>query len=393
MTGLLVGLGLTAVTSASRREVRTARRRMAEQAALLRLATLLAKGAAPEVVMGRCTDEVGGVVGAGAVLLRLDADGTAAVVGHVGDRSDGVVVGSRLELDPRSPIGEVLRTRRPSRRGGSVAVPIVVGKKIWGALDVGTRSNRFRQPVEGWLENLAELVAISIANEEKRIELVASRARLVASTHETRRRIEGELQSGPKQGLVSVVLQLRMIQESVPDDASRLRDRIGAAADELSTVLDELRSITRQLHPPILEVGGLAATVAMLARRSTVPVDLHIELDREFPLPVRVATYHLVAEAIRNTGKHALATRLQVSLQERDEGLAIAVRDDGVGGADPLVGSGLIGMRDLVEALGGTMEVVSPPDAGTEVLITLPGELVGGLRQPSRDGRATVSGH
>jgi signal transduction histidine kinase len=389
MTGLLVGLGFIAVTSASRREVRAARRRMAEQAALLRLATLLAKGAAPDVVMGRCADEIRGVVGTGAVLLRLDADGAATVVGHAGDQPDGVAVGNRLELDPRSPVVEVLRTRRPSRRAGSVAVPIVVGRKIWGALDVGTRSDRFQQPVEEWLESLAELIAISIVNEENWIDLAASRARLVASTHETRQRMEEELQSGPKQGLVSVVLQLRMIQDSVPDDSPQLRNRIGGAADELCAALDELRSITRQLHPPILEVGGLAAAVATLARRSTVPVDLHIEIDRRFPLPVEVATYHLVAEAITNTAKHALATRLHVSLQERDEVLAIAVRDDGVGGADPQVGSGLIGMRDLVEALGGTMEVVSPPDAGTEVLITLPGDLLRPRRVATNSTDAT----
>jgi signal transduction histidine kinase len=391
MIGLLVGLGLTAVTSSSRREVRTAVRGMAEQAALRRVATLVARGAPPEVVTGRSADEIGQVLGAGAVLLRLDADGATTVVGRAGGRSGAVAVGSRLELDPHSPTAEVLRTRRPARRDDSVAVPIVVGRTIWGALDVGTRSDRFPQRTAGWLENLAELIAICIVNEENRIELAASRARLVASTHETRWRIEEELQSGPKQGLVSVLLQLRMTQESMPDDAPRLRDTIGAVADELSAVLDELRSITRQLHPPILAVAGLAPAVTALARRSSVPVDLHIGIDRPLPSPVEVAAYYLVAEAITNTTKHALATRLQVSLQERDDGLAIAVRDDGVGGADPQAGSGLIGMRDLAEALGGTIEVISPPDAGTEVLITLPGKLVDGVRQLSRDGHVAGS--
>jgi signal transduction histidine kinase len=240
------------------------------------------------------------------------------------------------------------------------------------------------------LENVAELVAISIGNEENRIELVASRARLVASSHETRRRIEEELQSGPKQDLVSVLLRLRMIQESVPDDPDQLQVGIGAAADELSSVLDELRSITRRLHPPILEIGGLAAAVAALARRSSIPVDLRIDIDREFPSPVEATAYYLVVEAITNAAKHALATRLHVSLGERDGGLAIAVRDDGTRGAGQHVGSGLIGMRDLTDALGGTVAVTSPPGGGTEVRITLPG-MVAGVSGPSRDGQVAAS--
>jgi signal transduction histidine kinase len=373
--GVFLGTATTAaaVTVWVRRQAWVAIRRTAEQAALCRVSTSVAGGTAPEDLVGGIADEIEQVVGAGPVLLlRLEADGAVTVVGQVGHHPDDVAVGSRLQLDPRGAMVEVLRTGRLARRDAWVVVPIVVGGHIWGALGVGPHSDRFPDGAERWLESLAELVAIAIRTRETPNELAASRARLVAASDEMRRRIEDELHSGPKQRLASVALQLRMIQDSGPDQAAELRDSIGDAADELSTVLDELRAITRQLHPAVLDEGGLRPAVTMLARRASVPIDLDIEIDGRFPAAVEVAAYQIVDEAIMLTAGNPLATRARVSLQARDGAVAISVRDDGVGGAGPLVDPALIGLRDLVEALGGTIEVVSPPNAGTSVLITLP---------------------
>jgi signal transduction histidine kinase len=230
------------------------------------------------------------------------------------------------------------------------------------------------------MKGLAELVGVAITNAENRREITASRKRLVAATDETRRRIEQDLHDGPKQGLVSVVLELRMIEDRMPDGAAELRDRIGAAADELSTVLDELRSITRQLHPAILAEGGLESAVTMLARRSSIPVDLDIGIDGRLPAPVEVAAYRVVDEAIRNSANNALATRACAALEVRGGILVISVHDNGVGGADPHIGPALVGWRDLVEALGGTIEVAGPPDAGTSVQVMIPVQLGDGVR-------------
>jgi signal transduction histidine kinase len=137
-------------------------------------------------------------------------------------------------------------------------------------------------------------------------------------------------------------------------------------------VSDELREMARGIHPAILSEGGLRPALHALARRVLIPVELHIGTGARFPQPVEVAAYYAVSEALANTAKHANASHASVSLEERDGALQLAVRDDGAGGADLGRGSGLVGLRDRVEALGGTIEVTSPQGSGTTVQVTLP---------------------
>jgi signal transduction histidine kinase len=224
------------------------------------------------------------------------------------------------------------------------------------------------------MASFTELVAMAIGNAESRAELAASRARIVAASDETRRRIERDLHDGAQQRLVSLGLELRLTQASVPDELPELRDGVRRIADELTGVLDELREMARGIHPAMLSEGGLRPALRTLARRSSVPVEMDIATDTRFPPPVEVAAYYVVSEALTNAAKHANGTYVRVSVSQRDGALHLSVRDDGVGGADPQGGTGLIGLRDRVEALGGTVDIKSPPGAGTTLQVTLPAE-------------------
>jgi len=160
----------------------------------------------------------------------------------------------------------------------------------------------------------------------------------------------------------------------VPPDFSEPRRTIGRVADELDGVIEDLREISRGIHPAILSEGGLGPALRTLARRSAIQVELHSVIDDRLPEPIEVAAYYVVSEALTNATKHANASRVDVEAV-RDGGLRLSIRDDGVGGADPAGGSGLVGLRDRVEALGGAIEISSPPGQGTHVVVQLPLEL------------------
>jgi signal transduction histidine kinase len=213
---------------------------------------------------------------------------------------------------------------------------------------------------------------MAIGNAESRAELAASRARVVAASDQTRQRIERNLHDGAQQRLVSLGLELRLAQGSVPPDLPEVRAGIDKVVDGLTDVLDELREMSRGIHPAILSEGGLGPALRTLARRSAVPVELDVRTERRFPDPVEVAAYYVVSEALTNTAKHARASSASIAVDEREGILRLSMRDDGVGGADPARGSGLIGLRDRVEALGGSIDVSSPSGDGTVVVVTLP---------------------
>jgi signal transduction histidine kinase len=210
--------------------------------------------------------------------------------------------------------------------------------------------------------------------EVSRAELAASRSRVVVAADETRRRIERDLHDGTQQRLVSLSLQLRLAESTVPAELEEARATIGGVAGELNRVIDELREISRGIHPAILSEGGLGPALRTLARRSAIPVELGSVIDHRLPEPVEVAAYYVVSEALTNAVKHADASRVNVDADVRDGSLRLSIRDDGVGGADPAEGSGLIGLRDRVEALGGTVEIDSPAGRGTCVTVELPVE-------------------
>ncbi|MEA2589169.1 MAG: hypothetical protein QOH66_2096, partial [Actinomycetota bacterium] len=203
-------------------------------------------------------------------------------------------------------------------------------------------------------------------------QLIASRARIAAAADETRRRIERDLHDGIQQRLVSLQLQMRAVQTAVPPQLGELERDLSRVAEGLASAFDELREISRGIHPAILSEGGLGPALRTLARRSAVPVELDLHADRRLPERVEVAAYYVVSEALTNAAKHAHASVVKVELDTHDAILQLAIRDDGFGGADPSKGSGLVGLSDRIEALGGTLEVTSPAGRGTTLLIEVP---------------------
>jgi signal transduction histidine kinase len=201
---------------------------------------------------------------------------------------------------------------------------------------------------------------------------MASRARIVAAADEARRRIERDLHDGAQQQLVSLMLQLRAVQTALPAGSSQLGDDLARIAEQLEGVFDRVREISRGIHPAVLSERGLQAALKALARRSAVPVELGVPIDRRLPDHVAVAAYYAVSEALANAAKHARASAVQIELAEDDAMVRLTVSDDGIGGADPAQGSGLIGLRDRIEAVGGTLEVTSPTAGGTTLLIKIP---------------------
>lgn len=208
--------------------------------------------------------------------------------------------------------------------------------------------------------------------EASRAELAASRARIVTAADETRRQIERDLHDGVQQRLVSLALTQRTAEATVPPELRELRAQLSRVVDGLAEALEELQEISRGIHPAILTQGGLGPALRTLARRSTVPVELELGVEVPLPGPVEVAVYYVVSEAVTNTAKHAHASTVRVAVEARDGVLELSIRDDGSGGADPTRGSGLIGLTDRVDALGGAIEVVSPVGQGTMLHITLP---------------------
>jgi signal transduction histidine kinase len=256
-----------------------------------------------------------------------------------------------------------------------VASPINVEGRLWGVMTMLTTRGPFPPGTADRLADFTELVATAVGNAQNRAELAASRARIVAAADETRRRIERDLHDGTQQRLVSLGLQLRLAQEMVPAELRELETEIVQVADELHGVVEDLREIARGIHPGILSEGGLGPALRTLARRAAIAVELDIAAMARLEEPIEVAAYYVVSEALTNATKHAHASVVHVAVEEQDHELHLSVRDDGAGGADPGRGSGLIGLRDRVEALGGSFEISSPPGDGTLIGVELPLQL------------------
>jgi signal transduction histidine kinase len=256
----------------------------------------------------------------------------------------------------------------------SVGVPIRVEGRLWGIMGVGSRTGPLPTGTEARLADFTELAATAIANAEGQAELAASRARIVATADQTRRRIQRDLHDGAQQHLVSLALQLRAAQAAAPPGAGVPVQQLDKVAAGLDGVLEELREIAHGLHPAILAERGLPSALRALARRSAVPVELDLRTGMRLPEPVEVAAYYIVSEALTNTAKHARASVVHVAVEVRHGALELSICDDGSGGADPACGSGLIGLTDRVDALGGTIEVASPVGQGTTLRVRLPVE-------------------
>jgi signal transduction histidine kinase len=250
---------------------------------------------------------------------------------------------------------------RPVRQVAAMAGRLADG-------DLGTRMPVHGIGEIGVLERSFNTMAGSL--EASRAELTASRARIVTAGDQARRQIERDLHDGTQQRLVSLVLDLRAA-ERTPSPEPEFRAQLAHVADGLTGALDDLRDLSRGIHPAILSEGGLGPALKALANRSAVPVELDVDLPSRLPEPVEVAAYYVVSEALANTAKHARASVAQVALRVRDGSLHLSVRDDGGGGAVRGRGTGLVGLTDRVEALGGTISLVSPAGQGTALLVDL----------------------
>jgi signal transduction histidine kinase len=255
----------------------------------------------------------------------------------------------------------------------TVGVPIVVDGRVWGLVGVGAATPALLPAdTEKRLGDFAELVATAIANAESRNELIASRARIVAAGDDARRRLERDLHDGAQQRLVSLGLQLRLAEGCVPPEQRDLKDQLSRVVDGLTAASKDLQEISRGIHPAILSKGGLGPALKTLARRCSVPVNLDVAVKRRLPDLVEVAAYYVVAEALTNAAKYAHACEVNVCAESKDGSLFLSIQDDGIGGADSRKGSGLIGLTDRVEALGGRLQITSLPGSGTSLHITIP---------------------
>ena len=223
-----------------------------------------------------------------------------------------------------------------------------------------------------WAHLMAGMNDTIAAFARARADLAASRARIVAASDQARRRIERDLHDGAQQRLVSLGLGLRAAQKAVPPGQPGLRQELGRLARGTAEILEELREISRGIHPAILSLGGLGLALKALARRSPVPVKLDVRVQGRLPERAEVAAYFVVSEALANVAKHARASVVEVQVEVRVGALAVSISDDGIGGADPSRGSGLIGLTDRVEASGGTISISSHAGAGTQITAELP---------------------
>jgi len=365
-----------------------------EQAALRRVATLVAEGVRPGEIFSAVSEEISRLFDTdSAAVVRFDHDGQAITfVGLASSLSLETIVGARWELNDSMATAQVYRTGRSARLDGmdwstvdgpvgevgrslgitsTVASPIVVEGRLWGAMHVAAKRT-LSLSTEAHLVAFTELVATAIANADSKSELAASRRRIVTASDETRRRIERDLHDGAQQRLVSVALALRETGLDVPSGLHPLHERIGRAADEVDGVIDDLRELAQGIHPAILLERGLGPALRTLALRASVPVELDIGPQQRFPKPIEVGAYYVVSEALTNAAKHAHASHARVTLEQENGYVRLSINDDGIGGADATRGSGLLGLRDRVEALGGSLEVESAAGKGTSLVVTLP---------------------
>lgn len=363
-----------------------------EQAALRHVATLVATGASPAEIFAAVTAEVGQLLGADFTELTRFLPGEAkSVVAAWSATGRPVPLGGPEPLGGHNLTTLIHQTHRPERleyddssapppaatglvrMRSAVGVPIFVEGALWGVMAVGSAGDKPAPPdTESRLADFTELVATAIANAGAQTELKASRARIVASADDTRRRIERDLHDGAQQRLVSLALRLRAAQEAMPSELDQVSRQLDRAADELSRALDDLREIARGIHPTILAEGGLAPALRTLARRSSVPVDLQVRTNGRLPERVEVTAYYVVSEALTNAAKHANASSVSVQVDTIEAIMRLVISDDGVGGANPARGSGLVGLKDRVEAADGRLTITSPAGQGTRLEIDLP---------------------
>jgi signal transduction histidine kinase len=364
--------------------------RLEEQESLRRIATVVARQHGPEEVLALVASEVAHHLAADAAMTaRYDGPGLATVLADWS--APGVAhfpIGRQIVIGGPTALAQVQRTWAPARvdtyegmpgeypaelrqlgMRAAVAAPILVDGRLWGAVAAASVGAPFTRSTEVRLGAFAELVAQAIANVDARIKLDESRARIVQAADDARRKIERDLHDGAQQRLVALALLLGVVARTAdPDTASKVKE----CATELQTALGELRELARGIHPVVLTERGLEAALRELASRSPVPVSVDAELDGRLPPAHEAALYFVAAEALTNVAKYARARAARVTLRRDDGSAEIAIADDGIGGAAADAGSGLRGLADRLDALGGRISVESTPGAGTTVRAAVP---------------------
>jgi PAS domain S-box-containing protein len=388
LAGFTELVATTISNSASREELA---RLADEQAALRRVATLVARESPPEEVFAAVAEELGRLLDVTATrLVRYERDHTAVVVASWGRHAEAVPVGTQLPLGGVNVISLVARTGRPARiddyaeatgaiaaygreldARGAVGGPIVVGGRVWGAMIASSRKvEPLPAGTEVWIGEFAELVATAISNVQARSDLAASRARIVAAADEERRRVVRDLHDGAQQRLVYTIITLKLARRAFQNPDEDAPALVTEALDNAEQANAELRELAHGILPAVLTRGGLRAGVEALASRTPVPVENGVAVGR-LPATVEATAYFVVAEALTNVAKHAHAERAAVTARLDDGTLRVEIRDDGGGGARP-DGSGLVRLADRLAVLDGRLRVESPLDGGTLVAADIP---------------------
>jgi signal transduction histidine kinase len=361
-----------------------------EQAALRRVAMLVARGVPPHDVFAAVAREVGLLLGVDAThVARFDPHDTVTGVGSWSPDGTHLPVGTVRALDDTSVMGLVLRSGRPSRMEdydnasgeiaavarelkirSSVGAPILVEGELWGVMVSSSRGDHLPDDTESRLLEFTELIATAISNAQARSDLAASRARIVAAADEERRRVVRDLHDGAQQRLVHTVVTLKLAQRALANGGEPPATLVSEALAEAERATGELRELAHGILPSVLTRGGLRAGLEALASRTPVPVDISVSPER-FPAAVEATAYFVVAEALTNVAKHSQAARAEVVVCVEDGRLRLRVRDDGVGGVRP-DGSGLLGLADRLAVLSGRLHVESPAEGGTLVAAAIP---------------------
>jgi signal transduction histidine kinase len=379
-------------TAISNAESREALKRLAdEQAALRRVATLVAKGVPPAELFEAVAREAGQLLGVDAMHMGRYHQGAAISVAGWSRQGDHLPVGTRVELDGTNVASLVLKSGRPARIDGysgetgamadrlrrrmdvysSVAVPIVVDGRLWGLMIASSKqAQALPADTESRLLGFTELAETAISNTEAGVALAASRARLVAAADEERRRVVGDLHSGAQQRLEDTIGTLERAERELGEDEGRARELVKEALSHAERTTAELRELAHGILPSVLTSGGLRAAADALASRMTITVGVDVATGRH-PSPIEATAYFVIAEALTNVAKHSGAQVATVTTRVENGALRVQVRDDGAGGART-DGSGLVGLRDRLAAHEGTLTVDSPPSAGTVVTATIP---------------------
>ena len=364
------------------------RRLAAEQASLRRVATLVARGSTGEGLFGVVAAEVQDLFDVPDVAIVRYEQREVEVVGAAGGNAF-IRLGGRWLLDGPSVCAYVLDSGRPARLdeydglGGRVAeiaqeagfrsvagAPIVVAGRVWGAIVVVSSADPLPDRAELRVADYTELVATAISNATTHAELIASRARIVTASDEARRRVERDLHDGIQQRLIALTLDVQTLRSRAVEEGSQNSEGLTRLEADLEFVIDEVGEISRGLHPALLARRGLRPPLQALARRSPIPVELRVTGPR-LPQPVEVATYYAVTEVLTNAIKHSRASLITIEIESTDTALRATVQDDGIGGAVVGIGTGLSGLIDRLDALGGTVAVISPSEGGTRVEFSL----------------------